>query len=54
MIIKVKKGHEKEEIDSILKGIKPRKRFNSRKYLGKVKWNEDPVAYQRRLRDEWD
>ena len=22
--------------------------------FGTVKWGEDPVAYQRRLRDEWD
>ena len=22
--------------------------------FGTVKWDEDPVAYQRRLRDEWD
>ena len=22
--------------------------------VGTVKWDEDPVAYQRRLRDEWD
>ena len=23
-------------------------------FAGKVKWDEDPVEYQRRLRDEWD
>ncbi len=22
--------------------------------VGTVKWDEDPVEYQRRLRDEWD
>ncbi|GEM_PF-2905615 len=23
-------------------------------FVGKVKWDEEPVEYQRRLRDEWD
>lgn len=32
-----------------------RKGFNAKKYLGKVKGTfGDPVAYQRRMRDEWE
>ena len=23
-------------------------------FAGRIKWDEDPVDYQRRLRDEWD
>ncbi len=28
-------------------------RYDFSDLLGKVKWDEDPVEYQRRLREEW-
>jgi hypothetical protein len=37
-----------------LKKVKPGKRFNAEKHLGKVKWNEDPLEFQKRMRDEWN
>ena len=37
---------------SIGLGEKPRK-YDFSDLIGKVKFEEDPVAYQRRIRDEW-
>ena len=34
-----------------LKEKKTEKKFNAAKFLGLVKWGEDAVKYQRRLRD---
>jgi len=30
------------------------KKLNAKRHLGKVKWNEDPLEYQKRVRNEWD
>jgi hypothetical protein len=32
--------------------MKSTKTFRAKNHLGKVKWNEDAVEYQKRLRDE--
>jgi hypothetical protein len=49
-IIKIRSA--KTLADALTK-VKPVKRFNANKHLGKVKWNEDPLEYQKRIRDEW-
>lgn len=36
---------------STFKASKPKTDFSS--FAGKIKWKEDPVAYQRRMRDDW-
>lgn len=33
---------------------KPIKKFNIDDHFGKVKWNEDPMEFQKRMRNEWD
>ncbi len=54
MTITLKKTATKEEVEQLLKKIKPRKLFNAKKYLGKLKLGIDGVEYQRALRDEWN
>jgi hypothetical protein len=54
MVITVKKDTNYQEIDKILSGLKPRKQFCSKLFLGKIKWGEDALEYQKRIRDEWD
>jgi hypothetical protein len=54
MVLTIKKGMEKEQLDLELKKIQRRKVLVASKHLGKVKWNEDPLEYQKRLRDEWN
>lgn len=53
MTLKVKKIHSAKILTDALNKVKPVKRFNAKRHLGKVKWDEDPLEYQKRLRDEW-
>jgi hypothetical protein len=54
MIIKTNQYKDKKNLDNALKKIKPAKAFKAFKHLGKVKWNEDALEYQKRLRNEWN
>lgn len=58
MVVVLKKGMAKEDIDALLKKMddaKPKKEgITAAKYSGILKLTEDPVDIQRRLRDEWD
>ena len=56
MNIRVNKNSDFQEIDKILSNLmpNPRKVFCSEKFLGKIKWGEDALEYQKRIRDEWD
>ena len=53
MVITIKKDTNNQEIEKLLLSFKPRKRFSSKQFLGKIKWGEDALEYQKRLRDEW-
>jgi hypothetical protein len=55
MVIVIKKGESKKSIQNKLKKLtKGKKGFPASKFTGKVKIHGDPVAIQRRLRDEWE
>ena len=54
MVLIIKKGMEKKELDEALRKIKHSRKFNASLHLGKVKWGEDALAYQKRLRNDWD
>jgi hypothetical protein len=54
MVITVNKETSSQEIDKMLLSLKPRKLFRSKMFLGKIKWGEDGLKYQKRIRDEWD
>jgi hypothetical protein len=53
MVIVIKKGESKKSIQNKLRKLKGGKGFPASKFTGKIKIDEDPVAIQRRLRDEW-
>jgi len=53
MVITVKRDTSNQEIGEMLSGLKSRKQFQSKLFLGKIKWGEDAVKYQKRVRDEW-
>jgi hypothetical protein len=53
MIIKVKKTTKSTQVNELLLNRKPTKVIQAKKHLGKVKWGEDPLAYQKRKRNEW-
>ena len=54
MIIKVNKHHDKQKLDEALRKLKPAKLFKASRHFGKVKWNEDALDYQKRIRGEWN
>jgi hypothetical protein len=54
MVITIDKDTSNQEIDKMLLSLKPRKLFRSKLFLGKIKWGEDALEYQKRIRDEWD
>jgi hypothetical protein len=57
MVLILKKGASKKEIDALEKKLykeKPSRGFNAKKYNGILKTKEDPLAFQLKLRDEWE
>jgi hypothetical protein len=54
MVIVVKKNTSKKHLNDELQKIVSSKKFDARQHLGKVKWGEDALEYQKKLRDEWD
>ena len=54
MVITVNRETNHQEIDEMLLRLKPLKQFRSNMFLGKIKWGEDGLEYQKRIRNEWD
>ena len=54
MIIRINKDTNFQELDKQLSSLKSRKSFRSKDFLGKIKWGEDALEYQKRIRDEWN
>ncbi|HRI46987.1 MAG TPA: hypothetical protein PK559_07785 [Ignavibacteriaceae bacterium] len=55
MIINLKKGMAKKEINSLLKrhSKTSKKKIDLKKYCGQILLEEDPLLIQKKLRDEW-
>ena len=57
MVLVLKKGASKEEMEQInqeLSRMPSRNRkLDAKKYCGVIKLKEDPLAIQKKLRDEW-
>jgi hypothetical protein len=53
MVLVLKKGASKREIESIEKKLKNKSGVDVMKYCGKVKLKEDALSIQKRLRNEW-
>lgn len=56
MVIKVKKGMIKKDIDNLLgQSVRLKKRkVKLKKYCGVLKLTEDPLTTQKKLRNEWE
>lgn len=54
MTVFINSQTSKEELNEALAKLRPIKRFDAKKYAGKIKWDEDPLEFQRRLRNEWE
>lgn len=54
MVLVLKKGASKKEMDDISEKLRVRKGVNTKKYCGVIKLNEDPLLIQKKMRDEWE
>jgi len=54
MVVVLKKGSNKKEIEKALAKVKNKKKFDAYKYCGTVKLKEDPLEIQKKMRDEWE
>ncbi|MEX0780291.1 MAG: hypothetical protein WD491_04190 [Balneolales bacterium] len=54
MTIKISKESGKKKLNEALKKMKPSKVLDANRHSGKVKWDEDALAYQKKIRDEWN
>lgn len=53
MVLVLKKGATKREIQKIEKRLGVGRTLDVTKYCGKIKLKEDPLAIQKDLRNEW-
>jgi len=53
MVLVLKKGANKKEMDSISAKIQVPKGVNTKKFCGTIKLKEDPLVIQKQMRDEW-
>ena len=60
MVVTINSNSTPEEIELALKklqkegGKNAQKHFDAFKYCGSIKLKEDPLAIQKRMRDEWE
>ena len=53
MVVVLKKGASKKEMQTITKKLKKNTGVNTKKYCGTISLKEDPIAIQKQMRDEW-
>jgi hypothetical protein len=54
MVVVIEKKHNRQKINNLLDEFKSSKYFDAKKFAGKVRWDEAPVEYQKRIRNEWN
>jgi hypothetical protein len=57
MVLVLNRGASKKDIELInkkLSKLPSRKKLDAQKYCGVIKLKEDPLAIQKKLRDEWE
>jgi hypothetical protein len=53
MVLVLKKGASKKEMDYISEKLQVSKGVDTKKYCGVIKLKEDPLLIQKKMRDEW-
>jgi hypothetical protein len=54
MVLVLKKGASKKEMETISKKLQIVKGVDTKKYCGSIKLKEDPLKIQKKMRDEWE
>jgi len=53
MVLVLKKGASKKEMENISAKLQVVKGVNTKKYCGVIQLKEDPLVIQKQMRDEW-
>jgi hypothetical protein len=53
MVLVLKKGADKKEMEAISEKLRSPKGVDTKKYCGTIKLQEDPLTIQKKMRDEW-
>ena len=53
MVLVLKKGASKQEMQNLNKKLHKTTGVNTKKYCGVIKLKKDPLAIQKQMRDEW-
>lgn len=54
MVVEVKDKQDIEKVKELLAKRQHAKKFNAKRFCGAIKFNEDALVIQQRLRDEWN
>ena len=54
MVLVLKKGATKKEMENISKKLQMVKGVNTKKYGGTISLKEDPLSIQIKMRNEWE
>jgi len=54
MTVILEKPYNKAKIDNWFAKLESKRSFDADKFAGKIVWNEEPVEFQKRLRNEWE
>jgi len=53
MVLVLKRGASKKDMDNISAKLRGTKGVDTKKFCGVIKLKEDPLAIQKKMRDEW-
>jgi len=53
MVLVINKKTSKRSLEKFLKAGTNKKVFNAKKYCGAIRFTEDALTIQKRMRDEW-
>jgi hypothetical protein len=53
MVLVLKKGATKKEMENLARKMPTKKGVNTKKFCGSLKLKEEPLSIQKQMRDEW-
>ncbi len=53
-VVSIGKNEDIVKVKNRVKNIKSVKAFPAKRFLGKLKLADDPIVYQKQVREEWD
>lgn len=54
MVIRITRKTKRQDLAKAARKLNSGKKLDAKKFCGTVKWSEDGLASQKRMRNEWD